>query len=643
MAIYHLEAKIVSRGAGRSAVAAAAYLSCSRMLNEYDGVQHDYTRKQGLGWRQVFLPATAPAEWQDRETLWNAVEETETAKDSRLAREFVAALPIELSREEQIQLLQDFIKEQFVADGMCADAAIHDPYPPGHNPHAHILLTVRPLDEKGKWQYKTEKEYLCVKDGEERGFTAAEFKQAQADGWEKQYQYKVGKKKVYMTPSAAQAQGYERISKYPKSTKYGRQNPITERWNSDEQLVLWRQAWADVTNLHLERTGHEERIDHRSHAERGLLERPTVHEGVVARATMNMTPEEMNTQLYEKLTAEQAKYRDWLMGQPPEEILNHAYEYAVREDILAAAELMDMPQAQAAALLAVSSPMEAIYGEWTERKSSDLDPMLDCISNRAYAALQAQRELPVYRYPGGYAHEHGELEQYRASRKADIACKEAIESAITEHYRDNCLGREAVSQVVEQFGYERVLHVLANTVRHKEWDGRISQGNKAWARTVPVFEDLDAWGNDRNKEFVVDRSHPGIIDLFVDMVRHEYLLTQPLTKDDIRAEAARILSAFQAARGPNSPSGTHFMVQVSPDFLARANSKNQNRLVSMLPFRSLSISTLEGRKGVYALITKDEDRAQSLRLRKPSVRKKLSETKAEPGHTDKKKVREQER
>ena len=179
---------------------------------------------------------------------------------------------------------------------------------------------------------------------------------------------------------------------------------------------------------------------------------------------MNMTPEEMNTQLYEKLTAEQAKYRDWLMGQPPEEILNHAYEYAVREDILAAAELMDMPQAQAAALLAVSSPMEAIYGEWTERKSSDLDPMLDCISNRAYAALQAQRELPVYRYPGGYAHEHGELEQYRASRKADIACKEAIESAITEHYRDNCLGREAVSQVVEQFGYERVLHVLANTV-----------------------------------------------------------------------------------------------------------------------------------------------------------------------------------
>lgn len=216
--------------------------------------------------------------------LWNTVEENEKTKDSRLAREFVPALPVELNKEQWQQLLSDFINEQFVADGMCADVAIHDPYPPGHNPHAHIMLTVRPLDENGKWQYKTEKEYLCIKDGEERGFTAAEFKVAQADGWEKQYQYKVGKKKVYMTPSAAEAQGYERVNKYPKSTKYGRQNPISERWNSEEQLVEWRKAWADVTNRYLEQYGHDARIDHRSHAERGLDEQPTVHEGVIARA-----------------------------------------------------------------------------------------------------------------------------------------------------------------------------------------------------------------------------------------------------------------------------------------------------------------------------------------------------------------------
>ena len=282
MAIYHLEAKVVSRGAGRSAVAASAYLSCSRLYNDYDGIQHDYTKKQGLVWQEVFLPKYAPQEWQDREKLWNAVEEVETARDSRLAREFVVALPIELNREEQIELLQEFIREQFVSDGMCADAAIHDT--DGHNPHAHILLTVRPLDERGKWQYKTEKEYLCIRNGEEQGFTAAEFRTAQNEGWEKQYPYKVGKKKVYMTPSAAEAQGLVRADKHPKSTRYGRQNPISERWNSEEQLAAWRAAWADVSNRHLERAGSEERIDHRSNAARRLDEIPTIHEGVTAQA-----------------------------------------------------------------------------------------------------------------------------------------------------------------------------------------------------------------------------------------------------------------------------------------------------------------------------------------------------------------------
>ena len=282
MAIYHLEAKVVSRGAGRSAVATSAYLSCSRLYNDYDGIQHDYKRKQGLVWQQIFLPEYAPQEWQDREKLWNAVEEVETAKDSRLAREFVVALPIELSREQQIELLQDFIREQFVADGMCADAAIHDT--DGHNPHAHILLTVRPLDERGKWQYKTEKEYLCMKNGEERGFTAVEFRTAKNDGWEKQYPYKVGKKKVYMTPSDAEVQGLVRADKHPKSTRYGRQNPISERWNSEEQLTAWREAWADASNRYLERAGREERIDHRSNAARGLDEIPTIHEGAAAQA-----------------------------------------------------------------------------------------------------------------------------------------------------------------------------------------------------------------------------------------------------------------------------------------------------------------------------------------------------------------------
>ena len=285
MAIYHLEAKVVSRGAGRSACAASAYLSCSRIYNNYDGVQHDYTRKRGLVAQQVFLPPNAPPKWSDRETLWNAVEAAEKTKDSRLAREFVVALPVELDKEKWFRLLSGFIQTQFVSQGMCADMAIHDT--DGHNPHAHILLTVRPLNPDGTWQAKTEKEYLCVKDGIEKGFTAAEFKTAQTEGWEKQYSYKLdkaGKKKAYFPPSVAEAQGLKRASKYPKSTKYGRQNPISERWNSEEQLFLWRKAWAEYVNRFLEQAGLEDRIDHRSFADQGRDEQPTIHEGVVARA-----------------------------------------------------------------------------------------------------------------------------------------------------------------------------------------------------------------------------------------------------------------------------------------------------------------------------------------------------------------------
>lgn len=307
MAIYHLEAKVISRGVGRTACGAAAYMSCSRIYNDYDGIQHDYTRKGGLVWEQIFLPPMAPAAWQDRETLWNAVEANEKTKDSQLAREFIVALPVELEQEQWIELLTEFVQGAFVSDGMCADAAIHDT--DGHNPHAHILLTMRPLNQDGTWQYKTEKEYLCVRNGEERGFTAAEFKAAQAKGWEKQYQYKVGKKKTYMTPSTAEAQGLERASKYPKSTKYGRQNPITARWNSEEQLIAWRAAWAEHTNRWLERCGHDARIDHRSNAERGMDEKPTVHEGVTARKIENAGHVSDRCELNRQIRADNAMLR----------------------------------------------------------------------------------------------------------------------------------------------------------------------------------------------------------------------------------------------------------------------------------------------------------------------------------------------
>ena len=106
------------------------------------------------------------------------------------------------------------------------------------------------------------------------------------------------------------------------------------------------------------------------------------------------------------------------------------------------------------------------------------------------------KDIPVYRFPAEHARENGELELYRASNKASAACKEAIEKAISEHYCDNVLHREAVAQVAEQFGHERILYVLAITIRQKDWDGRFSADNKQWAKTVPVSENPDAWGTD---------------------------------------------------------------------------------------------------------------------------------------------------
>lgn len=255
-------------------------------------------------------------------------------------------------------------------------------------------------------------------------------------------------------------------------------------------------------------------------------------------------------------------------------------------------------------------------------------------------------KTPVYKYPASYARENNELPLYRASNDANMACKEAIEKAISEHHDGFTFrSQEAVRDVVKQFGYERTLYVLAATVRQKDWDGRISNGNKAWARTVPVFEDHDSFGHDRHAAFTVS-SHSCLVDSFVDSARHEYLLSLPLKRDDIKKEALYILSKFQNAQEPNSPNGTHYMAQVSPDFLARAKSKDTDRLMSMLPFQSLSLSTLEGRKGIYALIRKEENRFQPLVLRRPSVKKKLQEksaVSAAPSAPGKSKTKGQER
>ena len=362
-----------------------------------------------------------------------------------------------------------------------------------------------------------------------------------------------------------------------------------------------------------------------------------------------MDNEKLNTQLYEKMFEEQEKYRGWLLGQPPEEILNHTYEYTVREDILMTLENNDVSDEQASALLKSPAPLGDIFKEFENRETGYMDIVLDCITDRANTVIQTEQEqrkallaTPLYKYQATYAREHDELPQYRASHKANIACRDAIDDAIRDNYRDNCLGHDAAKQVITEFGFDRTLYVLANTVREKDWDGRIDHKNKDWARTIPVFEDDNGFGDNRNREFVVNRAHPGLLDLFVTQARREYTLSQPLTKEDIRQEATRILSKLQDPREPNSPSGTHFMAQISQDFLLRAGTKEQDKLFAMLPFDSLTFSGMKDRKGLFATISKDENRNQPLRLRKPSVRDKLQKNAPAPKTPTKKKSKDME-
>ena len=238
-----------------------------------------------------------------------------------------------------------------------------------------------------------------------------------------------------------------------------------------------------------------------------------------------MTNAERNTALYQKMFAEQEKFRDWLKSQSPEEILNHAYEYTIREDILLSLEYHDLSDAQTDALMKSLSPLADVFRDFEKWETDHMDVIWDCLESRADTILEEQRrtlrETPVYPYPASYAQEHGELEQYRASNRANIACKEAIEAAIREHYHDNQLDNQAATQVVDAFGLDRTLYVLANTVQQKDWDARFSPGNKEWAKTIPIQKNPDAWGADRNCQFVVN-SHSGLTDLFLSTVRQEF-------------------------------------------------------------------------------------------------------------------------
>jgi len=235
IAIYHCSIKIVSRGKGKSAVAAAAYRSGEKLTNEWDGLTHDYTKKGGVVHSEILLPAHAPPAFSDRSTLWNSVELSEKSNNAQLAREVEIALPVELSREEQTRLVREYCSSQFVSKGMIADCNLHDTG--GGNPHAHILLTMRPLDEKGAWLPKSKKEYVLDENGGKIRLPSGRYKTRKVDLMD---------------------------------------------WNNRENAEVWRRAWADLANEYLERNNRPERIDHRSYERQGIDQIPTVHVGVSA-------------------------------------------------------------------------------------------------------------------------------------------------------------------------------------------------------------------------------------------------------------------------------------------------------------------------------------------------------------------------
>ncbi len=199
VAIYHFSAQTISRSQGRSAVGCSAYRSAMELFDERYGKTHDYTKKEDVAYSEIMLPQDAPLWMMDREKLWNYVESCEKRKDAQLAREIQVSLPKELTLEQNIELIKEFVQKEFVDKGMIADVAIHtDKSSDGElQPHAHVMLTMREVTMEGFGQKVRE-------------------------------------------------------------------------WNAKENLLEWREHWAETANRHLALNGHDITIDHRSNAERDI-------------------------------------------------------------------------------------------------------------------------------------------------------------------------------------------------------------------------------------------------------------------------------------------------------------------------------------------------------------------------------------
>ena len=233
MACPHMKISVRSRSGGESAVAGSAYQSGENLFSEYDQRMKYYHYKAAeVMAKDVLLPPNAPAEYANRQTLWNAVEKEEKQWNSQLSRGIIVALPNEIPANQHEQLIRDFCMQQFVSNGMIADYAIHDKH--DGNPHAHIMLTMRAMDENGKWLPKARKVYDLDDNG-------------------------------------------NRIRLPSGNWKSHKENTVD--WNDQGKAELWRSSWADLVNSFLEKLGRTERLDMRSYARQGKDELPMVHLG----------------------------------------------------------------------------------------------------------------------------------------------------------------------------------------------------------------------------------------------------------------------------------------------------------------------------------------------------------------------------
>ena len=275
----HTHVDIVARSKGHSVIAKAAYNARDKLQDEYYGKTHDYSKKEDLVFSKIFLPEHIPKEFSNREYLWNEVEKIEKSKNSQLARNLLFTLPRELNEQDRIKLISEFIEENFTSKGMIADCNIHNPMASDHEeqPHAHILLTLREIDEKGNWKTKCRKEYILDENGE----------------------------KIKL-----------------KSGNYKSRKVNLNDWNEPDKAKEWRENFSKKANEYLARNNINKRIDPRTFGEQGREELPQVHLGT---ASFHMEKKGIQTERgnhnrkitafnleFKKFKAELSKLTSWI-------------------------------------------------------------------------------------------------------------------------------------------------------------------------------------------------------------------------------------------------------------------------------------------------------------------------------------------